>query len=506
MHAPVFWAVVIGFLGGVLARSMFLISWPFAALIALMACIAIACAFLDAAHRRSLIVFAVACAALSFGIIRMDRATVTGHPHLDPYIGKTVTLVGVVSDEPDVRESGVRLSIAARSLIVGSSTVPVSASVLALVPPHTDLSYGDEVEAKGTLRLPEAFDTGAGRSFNYPLYLAKDGIVYELAFAEAQPTGKNVGNLAKRFAISVKQKLLSGIQSTLPEPEAGLAAGITLGDKRSVGRELTNVFTRASLVHIVVLSGYNITVVINAATRSLAFLPRIFRFGASGLIVAFFILMTGGAATAVRAGLMAFLAVYARMTGRTFLALRALGAAAVVMILWNPLTLAFDPSFELSALATLGLILFTPHIAAWFSWIPERFSLREIVSSTLATQLTVLPLLLYQSGNLSLVALPANILVLPAMPLAMLLSSTAALVGLIAPPLAVIVGFPAYFILTYVIAMASLFSSLPFAAFTVPAFSGWWLALCYMLLFVLYQTLQNKTTEQSSAVEVARRT
>ena len=500
MHAPVFWAIVIGVLAGVLARSIFLFSWPFAVLVALVACIAIAFALLDAVHRRGLIIFSVACAALSLGIIRMDLATRSGDPQIDPYIGKTITLVGVVSDEPDVRESGVRLSVASERLMVGSTSVPVHAGVLALVPPHTDVSYGDEVQVKGELQLPESFDAGAGRTFNYPLYLAKDGILYELDFAQAEQVGKNRGNPAKIFAIWVKQNLLGGLEASLAEPEAGLAAGITLGDKRSVGKELTTVFTRASLVHIVVLSGYNITVVINAATRSLAFLPRIFRFGASGLIVAFFILMTGGAATAVRAGLMAFLAVYARLTGRTFIALRALGAAAFVMILWNPLTLAFDPSFELSALATLGLILFTQHVAAYLGWLTERFSLREIVSSTIATQLTVLPLLLYQSGNLSIVALPANILVLPTMPLAMLLSSIAALAGLIAPPIAVIAGFPAYLVLAYVVKTASLFSALPFAAFTIPAFSGWWLALLYTALFFLHRALQSKTAEQSPAV------
>src|SRR5690606_22248100 len=109
----------------------------------------------------------------------------------------------------------------------------------------------------------------------------------------------------------------------------------------------------------------------------LEFAPRLLRFGVSGLVVAFFILMTGGAATAVRAGLMALLAVYARTSGRTFLALRALGFACLVMVLWNPYTLLFDPSFQLSALATAGLILFTPLFAAHLTWVSPKWGIRE---------------------------------------------------------------------------------------------------------------------------------
>src|SRR3569832_1543464 len=504
MHAPVLWALVIGFLAGVLLRSFVLLSRPFAALYALVACIAIAFSFFDARNLRIYVVAAVALAAFGGGIIRTDLATLTGDPHLDQYLNKTITIVGVVRDEPDVRDSGTRLSIEAQALVVGGTSSPVRAGVLVLAPPHENISYGDEVRAQGELRLPEAFDAGAGRTFNYPLYLAKDGVLYELAFAKAEATGKNSGNILKRAAIVVKQKLQSGLEAALPEPEAGFAAGITLGDKRSVGKDLTATFTRVSLVHIVVLSGYNITVVINAATRMLAFLPRLARTGVSAIVVAFFILMTGGAATAVRAGFMAFLAVYARLSGRTFLALRALGAAAFVMILWNPLTLAFDPSFELSALATLGLILFTPYVSERLSWLTERFSLREIVSSTIATQITVHPLLLYQRGNLSIVALPANLLVLPTMPLAMALSSIAALAGLLTGPLAVFIGYPAYVLLAYVIEVAALFASRPFAAYTVPAFSTLWLAAAYLALGLLYYFLQKKTTEQSPAVSSSR--
>jgi competence protein ComEC len=386
-----------------------------------------------------------------------------------------------------------------RTLVTKKGGVPIQARILVVAPAHSAIQYGDVIRASGRLDVPEPFDTGLGHTFNYPMYLGKDGILYELSFAKVEKTGEGYANPAKSFALGVKHVLLDGLNRALPEPEAGLAAGITLGDKRSVGADLSQAFVRASLIHIVVLSGYNITVVINAASAALSYLPLMFRFGASGLVVAFFILMTGGAATAVRAGLMAFLAVFARLTGRTFLALRALAATAFLMVLWNPWTLCFDPSFELSALATLGLVLFTPEYAAHLRQIPTRYGLREIIASTLATQTAVLPLLLYQSGNLSLVALPANLLALVAVPPAMGFSALAALIGIVAGQYSVIAGLPAYILLTYIVAVAHTLSALPFASIGIPAFSAWWLALAYTILFGGLRLIKRKGRAESPA-------
>ncbi|HVU75722.1 MAG TPA: ComEC/Rec2 family competence protein [Candidatus Paceibacterota bacterium] len=497
MGSKVLWAVVLGFLGGVFARSLFPLSWPFAAFFLVLACLALWIALMHAHARTWGIVAAVVCAFLAVGIVRMDSVTLRGAPQFAPLIGRSATIEGIVSAEPDARENSVRLVVAADSLVLKNVQTDIHTKILVVAPAHAEISYGDRIRAVGELDVPETFDTGAGHVFNYPLYLGKDGILYELSFAQVETEGKGSGDPFTSFALSVKQYLLGGLYQAIPEPEAGLAAGITLGDKRSVGHDLSTDFVRASLIHIVVLSGYNITVVINAASAMLSYLPRIFRFGASGAVVAFFILMTGGAATSVRAGLMAFLAVYARLTGRTFIALRALGATAFLMVLWNPWTLCFDPSFDLSALATLGLVLFTSLYETRLRWVPVRFGLREIVASTLATQTTVLPLLLYQSGNLSLVALPANVLALVAVPVAMGLSVIAAIGGIVLGPYAVFVGFPAYVALAYIIAVATNFASLPFAAIQIPAFGGWVLALVYLALCAIYIFLQKKAVEHS---------
>jgi competence protein ComEC len=261
-----------------------------------------------------------------------------------------------------------------------------------------------------------------------------------------------------------------------------LAAGITAGDKRSVGSELSDTFQRVSLVHILVLSGYNITVVLGALLGIFAKLSRGPRLLAVLSVVALFIVIAGGAASAVRAGAMAFAAVYAQLYGRIFIALRVLIAVVCVMVLWNPLVLAYDPGFQLSVLATLGLVVFSSHIARVLTVVPERFQIREIMSATIATQLTVLPLLLFQNGTLSLVALPANLFALIAVPFGMAASAVAALAGIVFGTWGTVFALPAYIILRYIIAVADFFARIPYASITVPAFSPLVLVGTYAVL------------------------
>ena len=498
MEGRVFWAIVLGFLIGVAARSFLPTGSAFGGLLILLACASLALSFFDRSKLHGAVVCGLFLFASALGIMRMDMATLSGDPALTAHLNEQVLVEGVVSAEPDVRDSSVRVAIAATHLTTSATSTPVHAGVLAVLPAHADIHYGDQVRAFGTLRAPEPFDTGStgslagqapqvssGRQFAYPQYLASQGITYELSLAQAEKKQDApwAGNPLLAGAILVKETFLKGVAAALPEPEAGLSGGITVGDKRSIGTELTTEFQHVGLVHVVVLSGYNITVVLNAVAWLLQLAPRLVQWSASGAVVLFFILMSGGASSAARAGLMALVVILAKATGRTFLASRALGAVAFLLVAWNPFVLAFDPSFQLSALATLGLIVFSPLFAALLHWIPQKWALREIASSTLGTQLAVLPLLLYQNGNLAIYSLPANLLALVAVPWAMFFSLVVGISGVLLGTLSVPLSLPAYTLLAYIISVAQFFASLPFAALSVGAFSAWWMGGAYALLF-----------------------
>ncbi|MDP2650326.1 MAG: ComEC/Rec2 family competence protein, partial [bacterium] len=150
------------------------------------------------------------------------------------------------------------------------------------------------------------------------------------------------------------------------------------------------------------------------------------------------------------------------------------------------------PGFQLSVLATIGLIYVAPLVEECMPWVPKSFGLRAIVGATVGTQICVLPLLLYQTGSVSVVALPVNLLVLIVMPYAMFFSFLAGTLGGLVGAYAAIVAAPAYALLSWTLAVTKLFGSIPFASYAIGAFSLWWVGAAYALLGgVLVYTYRN---------------
>ena len=246
--------------------------------------------------------------------------------------------------------------------------------------------------------------------------------------------------------------------------------GLILGEKAPFSQDFTQKFVDTGTIHIVALSGYNVTIVAEWIMKVFVFLPRHLGIGIGIFTILLFIIMTGASSTAIRAGVMAILALIARATGRNYDVARALILAAVFMIILNPYVLVFDVSFQLSFLATIGVIFLAPKIEKYFTWVTKRFQLRDIVSVTVAAYIFVMPFILYKMGNLSLVALPANVLILPFIPFTMLLGFITGGLGLIWYIFAVPAGFLSFLFLHYELAIINFFASLPFASFAVPNF------------------------------------
>jgi len=267
-----------------------------------------------------------------------------------------------------------------------------------------------------------------------------------------------------------------------------------LGEKRGMPDALNHAFIVSGLVHVVVLSGYNISVVAEWVMRALAFLPQALGLSLGGAVIVLFALMTGGSSTAVRACLMSLVAILGRYLQRPTSAMRSLLAAAVAMALWNPLSTLYDPSFILSVLATFGLITLSSTVENKLKWLPEKFGVRSIAASTISVQIYVLPALLYFTGVLSFVSLPANILALPVVSLAMLLSFIAGMLALISPILAFLPGVAADLLLRWMIFVAQTATAIPFSSTIVAQFSPWIIAACYVPLTALaiHLYLRNK--------------
>jgi competence protein ComEC len=152
------------------------------------------------------------------------------------------------------------------------------------------------------------------------------------------------------------------------------------------------------------------------------------------------------------------------------------------MVLWNPMILVFDISFQLSFLATIGLIFMSPVFQEKFKFLPERFGLRDIAASTIGVQLFVLPFILYKMGNLSLIAPVSNTLVLPLIPTTMFLGFITGLLGLVVPVIAFPFGWVTYLFLHVEIGIVHMFSQLPFASISIVNFP-------FILVLIFYSVV-----------------
>ncbi|MES2014621.1 MAG: ComEC/Rec2 family competence protein, partial [Patescibacteria group bacterium] len=206
--------------------------------------------------------------------------------------------------------------------------------------------------------------------------------------------------------------------------------------------------------------------------------------GIVGIIA--FAIMTGASETTVRASIMAILVVVATALRRPADALRLLIVAATAMLFLNPYLLLYDLSFQLSCLATFGLIFLSAPIAKYLTWIPEKFSLREVAAATIATEIVVAPLLIISVGQLSVVAIFTNLLVLCAVPWTMLFGFIAVCISFLSIALAFPIATLTYGLLSYILTIAIWLGSLPFAVINIPPeMSG----IALLVLAILYATL-----------------
>ncbi len=385
-----------------------------------------------------------------------------------------VVLVGKIVAEPEEREGNTRLIV--KETITGEK-------ILVFTERFPAYFYGETVQLAGELRQPENFETESGQIFEYEKYLAARDIGRQFFYPEIKKVSPAPWSVLGGL-IRLKKTFQQKIEKVIPEPASALASGILLGGKSGLGEELEEVFRRVGISHVVVLSGFNLSIVASYILRALFFLPHAWAISGSVLGVLFFSLMVGGGASVARASVMAILGLLARGYGRIYEAGVALVFAGVLMTLWNPKILIFDLGFQLSFLATLGLIYLSPLIESRLRFVPTRLGLREVISTTLGAQAAVYSWLIYKTGNISLIGFLANIVILPAIPLGMLLSFLTGLAGFLGSFPSLPFAYGSYFVLGYIIKSAQFFARFPLASVTISAPPLWLVLVSYGLLVV----------------------
>ncbi len=363
--------------------------------------------------------------------------------------------IGFVASEPDMRQDGVRY------VVETHSSASVHGKIYLKYGLYPRYNYGDELKISCDLEKPEKLDDG----YRYDMYLARMGVFAVCRSAEIEKIGSGKGNLAYNLLLQAKEKIARRINSLWHEPYAGFMAGLLYGYRGGMG-DLAEMFNRTGVTHIIAISGYNISIVASVLiiTMSYLFIPRKKAFWLVAAGIFLFVIFAGMSPSVVRAGVMGLLVLVAGQVGRLSRISNLLAFTAVLMVLINPLILFYDAGFQLSFVATIGLVYLSPLLEKRLNKMPECWGLKEILVVTLSAIIMTLPLILYQFGRLSIVAPAVNILILWLIPFLMLFGFLAVLLSFLFYPLGEVVAWITWVGLKYIIVVVKWFAGLNFAS------------------------------------------
>ncbi|MFA7654256.1 MAG: ComEC/Rec2 family competence protein [Candidatus Magasanikbacteria bacterium] len=414
------------------------------------------------------------------------------------YNGERAEFVGVISSEPDARSDAARYVMDVSSLL--SSKISVRGKVLLKLPLYPEYTHGDVLTVRCVLQSPKNFFDS---NFRYDNYLARQGIFS--VCVSPQVVSMKSGNYNLFFGF--KKKINDRVESLWAEPNSSLVAGLLYGARGGFTPELLDSFSRVGITHIIAISGYNISIIATVLMLGLIgmglFRRQAFWVSVAGIIL--FVLFTGASASVVRAGIMGVIVLLAQQLGRLSRIGNVLVFTAALMLLINPYILIWDAGFQLSFLATIGLVYLSPILRSVVlskaKNLSRKFSdakilrfaqndkwldgvLGQTLVSTFSAIIITLPLILYQFGRLSVVAPLANILVLWLIPFLMLFSFLSVIFSFLFYPLGQIIAWITGVGLNYVIILTQWLGKKSWAA-TEVKISLWVMLLVYVILFFI---------------------
>jgi len=327
------------------------------------------------------------------------------------------------------------------------------------------LTQGQRVAAP--LRLHPATGFRNPGTYDYAANLAREGI-YVVATTRAESVAP-LDDPPPPWSTRVKRESVAAMGRALPPASAALLAGLLLGDRTDLPRDIDDAFRRAGVYHVLAVSGFNVGI-LAASVWALCRLLRVpYRLSALTAIVVViaFALVVGPEPSVLRAVVMAVLVLVASLLDRDASVTNSLALAALVILAARPGDL-FDPGFQLSFAATLGIVV---------APLPRGVIVGAVAVSA-AAQLAVLPIALTHFNQLSTIGVVANLGVVP-------LAGVATIVGLAAVGLSFVseaiaaVAFDAVWpVLLSLRGVVLLAARVPGAVVHLPA-PGWLAVTCY---------------------------
>ncbi len=339
-------------------------------------------------------------------------------------------------------------------------------------------TYPKNVRVPGTIKVSGFGETmvyrGDRLEVSGKLYPTRGASQATVSFAKLKKTGSTSSVID-----TVRRKFTAGMQSALPEPLASFGLGLLVGQRNTLPADLTQALLMVGLTHIIAVSGYNLTILLQASRRLIGDTSKVFSTVMALLLIFSFLLVAGASASIVRAAVISILGLSAWYYGRTVRPLMLILLAAAGTAYADPIYLWADISWYLSFLAFFGILIIGPLITRKLYGGKEPPLIPQILIESVCAEAMTLPLILYIFGQMSLVSLLSNMLIVALIPLAMLLSLIAGLAGMLAGNVAGWLAWPAQVLLTYMIDVVNMLSRVPHVFQQNRYLSAVDMALCY---------------------------
>lgn len=385
------------------------------------------------------------------------------------------SFIGVVSTSPSTKDAYQIFSVK-----VDDAPDTYDVRVRTLLYPK--VTVGDRVSLFGKVKEPSPSMEHSGvRPFDYSQYLKLHDVGSEMLYPKMERSTdvRNEKYSLTATLSSLQEKFLSYIFLYVSEPSASLSSGVLFGNS-SMSKEMIQTFRITGLSHVIVLSGFNIAILIGFTLLLLQVLPLVLRVIVAGIFVMLFVSMVGAEVSIVRATIMSCVALLALLLGRAYVAKQALLLSLLGIILYEPEHLIYDASLHLSFLATAGIVYMSEGMQLFFSKITMK-TYREIMMTTVAAYLATLPYVLYTFGTVSVYALFTNILILPLVPFLMLLTGITVMGATLWSGLGIIFGYMTTLLGSLIISVARFFEKLPYASLEF--------SISFLEMFFLYVTI-----------------
>ena len=440
---------------------------------------------------------ALLAAVLLLGLARAE-ASQSGPALPDALTGREVAAVGRIANDPERTATKVRFELQLSQVLVDGRSRDAEGRWLVYAEPPGELvarrhapffRYGDAVTARGTPQEPQPIG-----GFDYPTYLAAQGITATLFAEETRVTGE--GGARWRAALyAARGRLADSIERAMPFPESAVGTAMLLGKRKSLPPELTDKFRGTGAAHLLAVSGLHVGVLMAVTAGAAAWLmgrQRPTYLIVAGAVIWLYALTAGASPSALRAAVMGTAYLAALALGRPSAALTALALAAALMTVASP-NLIRQVSFQLSFAAVGGIALALAMFGGRPNWYgPSSAGLARRMAGwaaalavvSAAATLATWPLAAANFGQVALLGVPVSLLTVPAMAPLIAATLAAAVGGLVFPPLGELLGWIAAAPAAWVVAIVSAFPSWTVEAEWVsrPLLLAWYGGLALALL------------------------